>query len=260
MSQPKDTAARYDQIAEVYDETREPLTLAALDKFASILSRDGNRRILEAGVGTGRIALPLQRRGFEMTGVDLSRQMLAKARGKGVIGLILADADHLPFREKKFDAALLAHVLHLLNDPARTFRGLAQMTTNEILALVTRRDREQDSEDETFSLRERFRSVAAELGYSRPGGWEGMRHVFQRETEFLTSQPPTELLTLEDREVVTTVGERLLFLEKRPYGRQGEIPEKAFREIVRRVAASSDVDRVIRYRRVEQVAIWKMAS
>ena len=260
MSQSKDTAARYDRIAEVYDETREPLTPAAFDGFARILTRDGSRRILEAGVGTGRIALPLQGRGFEMTGVDLSKRMLAKAREKGVHGLILADADHLPFREKEFDATILAHVLHLLDDPARTFQGLSHITANEIVALITRRDWERDSDDDVSSFRERFRSAAAELGYSRPGGWAGIGRVFQRESEFLASHPPTSLLTLEDREVITTVGERLSFLEKRPYGQLGEIPEEAFREIVRRITATVNVDTVIRYRRIEEVAIWKIAG
>ena len=77
--------------SDVYDETREPLTEEALDEAASILSDDGCRRILEVGIGTGRIAVPLQQRGFEIVGVDFSKGMLMKARKKGIEDLVMGD-------------------------------------------------------------------------------------------------------------------------------------------------------------------------
>jgi len=46
MSEAVDAAGRFDRTAEVYDDTRQPLTEEALDKAALLLSRDGCRQIL----------------------------------------------------------------------------------------------------------------------------------------------------------------------------------------------------------------------
>jgi ubiquinone/menaquinone biosynthesis C-methylase UbiE len=260
LSQPGDTAARYDQIAEVYDETREPLTTRAIDNLAALLLQDGSRMLLEAGVGTGRISLPLQQRQFEIVGVDLSKGMVAKARGKGVRGLILADANQLPFRDKEFDAAIMAHVLHLLDNPVRTFKSLNRVATHEVVILVTKRGGGSTSESETSPLRDTFRRVAAELGYPRRGDADGRGGIFQKENDFLTTYPPSSLVTLEDREIVTSTGERLSILERRAFGHLRDIPEDTFMEIIRRVRESVDTEKEIRYRRIEQAAVWRITS
>ena len=260
MSLSTDIASRYDKISGVYDETREPLSTDALDRVAALLEGSGDRRLLEAGVGTGRIASPLHLRGFDVVGIDLSKGMLEKALAKGLPALLQADANSLPFRERPFDAVLLAHVLHLLDDPAKTLDSLGRVATNEILALVTRRERGFASGDVMASpMRDAFRKAAAELGYprpERPTGWSG----FRREEEFLASNPPDSLVTVEDKEVITTLRERLSIFEKRAYGHLNDIPEDKFREILRRVTASLDLNQEIRYRRVEQVAVWKVKS
>lgn len=253
-----DTAARYDKISGVYDETREPLLPEATDRLAEILGKNGDKSLLEVGVGTGRIAMPLQLLRFEVVGVDLSPGMLARARTKGVQSLLLADANSLPFREKRFDAVLMAHVLHLLEDPPKTFEELGRVATNEVVVLVTKREGGFASGDVMASpLREAFRKAAAELGYSRgerPAGWSG----FKREEEFLASNPPDSLLTVEDKQVVTTLRERLSIFEKRAYGHLADIPEDRFREILQRATSTLDLDQEIRYRRIEQVAVWKI--
>ena len=124
MESASDVAARFDNIAANYDRTRERLADDALAEVAAEFQRDGTSSILEAGVGTGRIALPLRQRGFDVTGLDLSPKMLAQARTKGMDRLVMAEAGHPPFRRKAFDAVTLAHVLQLLADPERTFQAL----------------------------------------------------------------------------------------------------------------------------------------
>jgi SAM-dependent methyltransferase len=260
MNQALDTAERFDRISEVYDETWEPLTEEAIDKAALLLSNYGCKRILEVGIGTGRIAMPLQRRNFEIVGVDLSRGMLAKAQRKGVQSLVMGDADHLPFEDKTFDAAVLAHVLHLLENPAETFRKLARVAKVEIVAFVRKRDGASSlpADDERSALRRTFRKVAEDMGYVLPLGPGEWRDRFRRETEFLSSHPPNELVTIQDVPVVTTLGERLSFFEKRAYGYPADIPDEAFHKVIERVRSSIDTDREIRYRRVEQMAIWRL--
>jgi SAM-dependent methyltransferase len=46
------------------------------------LAGGGRRRILDAGCGTGRVAIELARRGHEVVGVDVDPVMLASARAK----------------------------------------------------------------------------------------------------------------------------------------------------------------------------------
>jgi ubiquinone/menaquinone biosynthesis C-methylase UbiE len=263
MSQSIETAERFDRISDVYDETREPLTEEALDKAALILSNDGCRRILEDGIGTGRIAKPLQQRNFEIVGVDFSRGMLAKARRKGIEDLVMGDANHLPFMDKTFDAAVLAHVLHLLEDPAETFGRLARVARNEVVIFVRSRGLSGDgvssaADDERGALRQTFRRVAEEMGYQLPSRPEGWRDRFKGEIEFLSSFPPSELITIQDAWVVTTLGERISFFEKRAYGYPANVPEDVFRKVMEKVKSSIDANREIRYRRVEQMAIWRL--
>jgi SAM-dependent methyltransferase len=260
LSIPSDTAARFNQISEIYDETREPMGAEALDRAAAILSGDGVATILEAGVGTGRIAVPLQRRGFRLFGVDLARGMLSKARAKGVQDLVLADANHLPLRDGEFDAALMAHVIHLLENPGETFESLRRVATKEIVVFVRKRDRASAREDGRAAFRETFRKAATELGYEpadRPGGWWS---GFAKESDFLASFPPDELVTIEDRTVVTTIGERISHFEKRGYIHPAGIPEDLFRKTMQRVAESVDVSKEFTYQRTEQMAIWRLSG
>ena len=69
-------AARYDDDAEMFD----PAVVDPAVEFLAGLAGDG--RALELGIGTGRIALPLARRGVPVHGIDLSNAMVARLRAK----------------------------------------------------------------------------------------------------------------------------------------------------------------------------------
>ena len=70
-------AARYDEsAADMFDPA---VVDPALDVLAGLA---GDGRALELGIGTGRIALPLAARGVSVHGIDLSRAMTARLRGK----------------------------------------------------------------------------------------------------------------------------------------------------------------------------------
>jgi ubiquinone/menaquinone biosynthesis C-methylase UbiE len=260
MSGAVDSAGRFDKVADVYDDTREPLSEEALDKAAHVLSKDGCRQILEVGVGTGRIAKPLVKRNFELVGVDFSRGMLAKAQQKGVENLVMGEANHLPFEDKTFDAAVLAHVLHLLENPAETFGKLTRVARNEIIIFLRKRDDSSPPAggEQVLGLRETFRKVAEEMGYELPPRAGDWRERFRNEASFLSNFPPDELVTIQDGPVTTTVGERLAFLEKRAYGYLSDVPDDLFRRVIERVKSSVDVSEEIRFRRVEQMAVWRL--
>ena len=75
-----DPAFSGDRWAEVYDERHGYLDPAAAVEFLAGLAGDG--RVLELAIGTGRIALPLARRGVRVEGVDASEAMVARLRAK----------------------------------------------------------------------------------------------------------------------------------------------------------------------------------
>jgi ubiquinone/menaquinone biosynthesis C-methylase UbiE len=107
----------FDQIAPAYDATRSPLDPTALEGIAGRILSSSTPTVLDVGVGTGRVALPLTERGVAVTGVDWSFPMLARAAAKGLRGLARADAASLPFANGSFDFVLFVHVLNLLPDP-----------------------------------------------------------------------------------------------------------------------------------------------
>jgi SAM-dependent methyltransferase len=70
-----------ERMAEVYDQWhRVPKNADAVVAF--LLGIAGRGPVLELGIGTGRIALPLSQRGVEVHGIDASPSMVAKLRAK----------------------------------------------------------------------------------------------------------------------------------------------------------------------------------
>lgn len=97
--------ARYDGIADWYDrdflgEAHDPSVAAAV----RLLGR-GPGRLLDIGCGTGAKTVEFCDAGWEVTGVDVSDDMLRLARGRG-LDVVHADAATLPFDDGTFDAVV----------------------------------------------------------------------------------------------------------------------------------------------------------
>lgn len=122
----------FDRAAEYYDETRG-LSDEGVRRTTVELARTftGAGRVLEVGVGTGQIAIPLRMAGVDVVGIDLSRPMLTrlveKAGGAVPFPLVEGDATHMPFADGAFDGAYLRWVLHLIPDWAAAVREIARV-------------------------------------------------------------------------------------------------------------------------------------
>lgn len=113
----------FDRAVGFYDQTRgfppdaEHLIAEALRNQTDL--RAGSR-VLEIGIGTGRIALPLVRfNRYRYAGADLSVAMmrvLQRKAGSLPILLTRADVARLPFADATFDAVVAVHIFHLIDD------------------------------------------------------------------------------------------------------------------------------------------------
>lgn len=126
------TQRRYDRQAPLYDLMELPLELLALGRLRRRLWRQvGGALILEIGVGTGK-NVPHHPEGARVVAVDISPRMLRRAasrarrRGRSP-DLVLADAQHLPFRDGAFDAAAATFVFCSVPDPVAGLREVRRV-------------------------------------------------------------------------------------------------------------------------------------
>jgi ubiquinone/menaquinone biosynthesis C-methylase UbiE len=114
---PGSISISFDRAAGFYDATRPlpgDVTRAVRDTLLDALGEQ-DPRLLEVGIGTGRIAWPFLDAGDSYVGVDLSRRMLAQLLARYPQATIVqADASVLPFGVGRFDGVLAIHVLHLV--------------------------------------------------------------------------------------------------------------------------------------------------
>lgn len=125
---------RYDVLEEVlsFGQNRRWRT-AMVDAVASM--RPAPHRVLDVATGTAGVALTLaDRTGAEVTGVDLTEQMLRVGRtrvtGRDVtdrVRLLCGRAEQLPFADGTFDALTFTYLLRYVGDPAQTVRELARV-------------------------------------------------------------------------------------------------------------------------------------
>ena len=83
-------------VAARYDDPADPMSQPeVVDPAVSMLAElAGGGRALELAIGTGRIGLPLSQRGVPVHGIELSRAMVARLRGKpggDAIGVTIGD-------------------------------------------------------------------------------------------------------------------------------------------------------------------------
>lgn len=248
--------AEFDEISEVYDATREPLEPEAVDAIASTLLGWGIRRVLEVGVGTGRIAVPLAARGPEVTGIDASWGMLARAKAKGVTRLVRGSAYRLPFPDRTFDTALFVHVLHLLEDPTAALTEAARVARCGVTALVRPPVARETDDRQGLSARrivvDRLRAEGVPLPDQARGGPPS------RERQLLVQFPPDRLVTVSEDDVTEPLADQLKIFERRASRWTLRVPPEKLARAVED-ARQQVGDRTHTYHRVRALAFWERA-
>ena len=166
----------FDRVADVYDATRAmpaEVSTAVADAIAALAREvSAEPRLVEVGIGTGRIAVPLTERGVHVTGIDISAAMLGVLLGKRRdINVMLAESAQPPFPPATFDASLFVHILHLVPDPEATVRATLALVRPGGIAMAGGDDHPRKSIRDTADgiIQSTVRQLSGvEMGGSQP--------------------------------------------------------------------------------------------
>lgn len=124
----------FDVAAEAYDRFMGRYSMQLSTQLADLAGVREGQRVVDVGCGPGALTTELVRRlgPASVSAVDPSAPFVAAARGRHPgVDVQQASAEHMPFPDRAFDAALAQLVVHFMSDPVA---GLTEM------ARVTRRD------------------------------------------------------------------------------------------------------------------------
>lgn len=121
----QDTLKTYRLFSASYDVVFGPVFHPGRKEAVRLANDRPGQRILEVGVGTG-LSLPHFRRDAKVVGIDVSTEMLAKARQRvekrklgHVEALVEMDAEKMTFEESSFDAVIALYVASVVPNPKR---------------------------------------------------------------------------------------------------------------------------------------------
>lgn len=133
------TQRRYNRQAATYDITEVPAEFLLFGRlrrrlWRSMASMEG--RVLEVGVGTGKNVQHYPA-GASVVTIDLSPAMVSRARTKADrqkrhVDFVVADAQHLPFRNAAFDSAAATFVFCSVPDAVAGLREVARVTRGRV--------------------------------------------------------------------------------------------------------------------------------
>lgn len=205
----------FDRVAEVFDKTRGPPEHVMKQLINRIVEELENcKTILDAGVGTGRFAKPLQYEKFEVVGVDISPKMMAVAKKKSTTDLIQGELCTLPFKDRSFDAAICNAVLHLIPEWKTALREITRVTERIMVSTIHEWDN---------PMREAYRLQLENYGYRDQKREKPIQ-------DLTDAVPPSKSIHVASYSV--DVEESLTHLNQRVFSHQWSIPESVNKEIV----------------------------
>lgn len=209
----------FDRVAAIYDETRALAPKVMSRILGTLLDQVLGKSVLEIGVGTGRYAVPLQKSGIDLVGVDISHKMVELGLGKGLKNVVLADGARLPFAPRSFDLSTSNHMLHLVPDWREILLEMARVTRDSYFSILERSSR-------TTNLHREYDRLAAEAGYTwtAPG-------LHERDLPEIVK--PDLVMPVGPFEEVVVADLILEELDQRSFSSQWGTPEEIHRRVMR---------------------------
>jgi len=120
----------YNRVAWRYDILEAPMEKMFFSKLRREMLKGVSGKVLDVGVGTGK-NLPYYPEGIELTGIDISPRMLAKARKRADklrmdVDLKVMDVEDLKFPDQHFDFIVVTFVFCSVTDPVKWLRALSR--------------------------------------------------------------------------------------------------------------------------------------
>ena len=197
--------------------------------------------LLEIGIGTGRIALPLLALGYHILGVDISSAMVARLREKydalraeqperqwGTLRVEIADMTALPFADETFDGAVGVHVLHLVPDWRRALDEVLRVVRPGGAFLLGQDQRLAD--DLQWRMQSEWMEIVRSLGFTVGHIGAGYSTV-KAELKQRGLHPHEEELATWETE--TTPRAVLTWIVERTWSRTWQVPADIFEESAR---------------------------
>lgn len=130
MNETQKIQKRYNRYSYIYDYVECPCELFSFKNYRKKILSDLKGKVLEVGVGTGK-NIPYYNN-VEYTGIDFSKNMLAKAKKKfPKTKLLQMDAQELEFKDSTFDYIITSFVLCSVPDPVKALKEMKRVIKKE---------------------------------------------------------------------------------------------------------------------------------
>lgn len=114
--------------ANKYNEHADFVSVLGMP-VVELLNPKENEKILDLGSGDGTLAVEIEKYGADVIAVDLSEDMVAKSKAKGLESHVMS-ATELPYNNE-FDAVFSNAVLHWIKDAELTIKKIHTSLKNE---------------------------------------------------------------------------------------------------------------------------------
>ncbi len=136
----------FDNIADNYNETRtinKNIFLEVIEYITSRFPPSKFKKVFEPGIGNGRIAIPFSKKGYSITGVDISEKMLdqleqqLKSNHISNIKYKKADITEIPFEDNSFDLCIIVHLFYFIKEWKKAVDEIARVVNGSIILMNT---------------------------------------------------------------------------------------------------------------------------
>lgn len=241
--------APFDRVADRYDETRSfaagvvERVVTAVEANLSIYGR-----VLDIGIGTGRLAAPMRACGFDVVGVDVSSMMLRKARDKGLDQLLLANAMTLPFTDRSFPCSISVHLTHLMSDWRKVLSEVGRVTSERYASIATEREG-----CEVEEMQRTYEEACAELGHE-------VKHPGLRERDLARVIGPVKVVDVADSRETVLKADAIGRYRTRTYSNIWEVPERVHAYAMDRLEETYERITVLERKERISLIIWDAES
>jgi ubiquinone/menaquinone biosynthesis C-methylase UbiE len=141
-------------MAKWYDKNTRTGRLTEMNEMADMVARStaSGAIVLEVAPGPGYLSIELARRGFNVTGVELSQDFVVIEKRNAKEAEVSVDfrqgnADSLPFEDGKFDFIICSAAFKNFKEPLKALQEMHRVLKPEGTALIIDMNRDASRED-----------------------------------------------------------------------------------------------------------------